>query len=188
MKAQSVRGLAKPDLILSCAIFIICGGALALSFTYSSSMSLLLPRVAAGLGMLCAAWMVVGATVTRRRLDEETPVALPATSAHEPTSTVEGVSDTGQDDPNDAEYILSNTPKRVWITTIGFICGFFLVLYLCGLFIAAAALSLVYLVVVGQKSWLFSVTYTVILTGLLWGLMRGLTYIPSPPGVLFPGG
>lgn len=189
MTAQSANRSAMPDLIISCVVLVICGGALAMTVTYPPAVSLLLPRLAAVLGLLCAAWMIVNKSIALARQRGENrvqrttgPVEEHATVLKEPAEDDDDV------DPNDAEYVLSHTSRRVWLTTIGFIAGFFLVLYLCGLFVAAAALSLVYLIVIGKKSWLFSLIYTVVLTGLLWALMRWATYIPSPPGVLLPGG
>lgn len=189
MTAVSTQRSAMPDLIISCVVLIVCGGALVTSVTYPSAVSMLLPQLAAGLGLLCAAWMLVNKSVAlaRQRGQAGThktagPVAEHATVLNESAHDDDPV------DPNDAEYVLSHTSRRVWLTTLAFIAGFFLVLYLCGLFVAAAALSLVYLTVIGKKSWLFSLIYTVVLTGLLWVLMRWVTYIPSPPGVLLPGG
>ncbi len=178
-----------PDLVISCVVLIICGGALALSVTYPPAVSLLLPRLAAGLGLLCATWMILSKLISLARQRQEAGAARTANPVHVHTGEISApAEDDDEVDPNDAEYVLSHTPRRVWLTTIGFIAGFFLVLYLCGLFVAAAALSLVYLVTVGKKSWLFSLGYTTVLTGLLWVLMRWVTYIPSPPGILLPGG
>jgi hypothetical protein len=84
--------------------------------------------------------------------------------------------------------VLSHTPRKVWLVTLGFIAGFFILLYLCGLFIAAAALSLTYLMVVGKRSSTFAISYTVVLTALLWVLMRWVTYISTPAGILLHGG
>jgi hypothetical protein len=189
MTAPSTNRSAMPDLVISCVVLVICSGALVTSVTYPPAVSLLLPRLAAGLGLLCAAWLLVSKSIALARERGETgthgtagPVEEQAAMLNEPAE------DNDEMDPNDAEYVLSHTSRRVWLTTLGFIAGFFLILYLCGLFVAAAALSLVYLFVIGKKSWLFSLIYTVVLTGLLWVLMRWVTYIPSPPGVLLPGG
>ena len=182
MTAQSANRSAMPDIVISCVVLVTCGGALAMTVTYPSAVSLLLPRLAAGLGLLCAAWVIVNKSIALARQRGENGAERTADSLHDPAE------DDDEVDPNDAEYVLSHTSRRVWLTTIGFIAGFFLVLYLFGLFVAAAALSLVYLVIIGKKSWLFSLMYTVVLTGLLWALMRWVTYIPSPPGVLLPGG
>lgn len=189
MTIQSANRSGMPDLVISCVVLVICGGALALSVTYPPAVSVLLPRLAAGLGLLCAAWMIVSKSIALARQREETGAARTAGPVHVHTAGLhEPAEDEEEVDPNDAEYVLSHTSRRVWLTTIGFIAGFFLVLYLCGLFVAAAALSLVYLVVIGRESWLFALVYTAVLTGLLWVLMRWVTYIPSPPGVLLPGG
>ncbi|MEW1980229.1 tripartite tricarboxylate transporter TctB family protein [Citricoccus sp. NPDC079358] len=189
MTAQSANRSAMPDLVISCVILVICGGAIAISITYPPSVSMLLPRLAAGLGLLCAAWIIISKSIALARQRLETGVEGTTGPVDDHTAVLKvPTEDDDEVDPNDAEYVLSHTSRRVWLTTIGFIAGFFLVLYLCGLFVAAAALSLVYLIVIGKKSWLFSLIYTAVLTGLLWVLMRWATYIPSPPGVLLPGG
>lgn len=178
-----------PDLVISSLVLIICGGVLVMSITYPPAVSMLLPRLAAGLGLLSAAWMIVSKSVALSRQQGKTGAEkLDGRTDKQTTGPKELAEDNDEVDPSDAQYILSRTSRRAWLTTIGFIAGFFLVLYLCGLFVAAAALSLVYLVVIGKKSWPFSLLYTVVLTGLLWVLMRWATYIPSPPGVLLPGG
>lgn len=180
---------AKPDLIIATAIFVISAGALALSFTYPPAVSMLLPRLAAGLGIFCAGWLIISKTLALRAAprDDEAHRVVARRSAQEETSGID--LPVAEDvDGNDPEYVLSHTPRKIWAVTLGFIAGFFLVLYLAGIFVAAAALSFLYLFVVGKKTWLYSLVYTVVLTGLLWALMRWVTYIPSPTGILFHGG
>jgi hypothetical protein len=188
MSVQSAKRSAKPDLVISCVLLVVCTGAMLWSFTYPTAVSMLLPRLAAGLGLLCAAWMIVGkwSALSQERirllsgpLEGEDVFGAQSAASH---------GDGKEQDPNDPEYILSHASRRAWLTALGFISAFFLVLYLCGIFVAAAALSLSYLTVIGKKSWRFSSIYTVVLTGLLWLLMRQVTYIPSPVGILFSGG
>lgn len=188
MTVQSTTRSVMPDLVIACVVLVLCAGAMALSFTYSSVVSLLLPRLAAGLGILCAALMIVSTSRALARQREKTKTASNTSTVEERATVPDPTEAEAEVDPNDAEYVLSHTSRGVWLSTLGFIVGFFLVLYLCGLFVAAATLSLSYLVVVGKKSWLFASMYAAVLTGLLWILMRWVTYIPSPRGVLFPGG
>jgi hypothetical protein len=171
-----------PDLVIACVVLLICGGALALSFTYPPATAMLLPRAAAVLGVVGAAWIVVSKSteLSRRRVeaaveDEDAPADLSPDEEEEV-------------DPNDAEYVLSHTPRDIWLMTLGILAGFFLVLYLCGIFIAAGALSLIYLLIVGKKTWSYALIYTVFFTGSLWFVLRVPTYILTPPGVLIHGG
>lgn len=151
---------------------------------------MLLPRFSAGLGILCAGWMVVTKLV---QLFSQTAVASTEMSGTAPSATEDApASEVGLDDEdedlNDVEHIFSLTSRRDWTVTLAFIVGFFVALYLFGLFISAAVLSLSYLKVVGKRSWLFAVIYTALLVALLWCLMRWVTYIPSPAGLLIVGG
>ncbi|MDO8382389.1 MAG: hypothetical protein Q7T17_05365 [Microbacterium sp.] len=185
------------DLVFSSVVLFISAGAMALSFTFADAVSVLLPRLAAGLGIAAALWMVVknSLQLARNRRDA---ADLDDHGHGGPTGTIRNPAEGSakQDEPvsthvideNDAEYVLSQTPRKIWLVTLGFIVGFFVLLSLFGIFIATAALSLTYLVVIGKKSWTFSIVYTVVFTALLWALTRWLTYISTPAGVLIQGG
>ncbi|MDO8384665.1 MAG: tripartite tricarboxylate transporter TctB family protein [Microbacterium sp.] len=167
-----------PDIVISCVVLFISVGAMALSFTYPAAVSVLLPRLAAGFGIVCAVWMIVknALDLARHRRDHEDELDSDEDLVEQ------------EIDENDPEYVLSHTPRKIWLVTLGFIAGFFILLYLCGIFIAAAVLSFTYLVVIGKKSWLFAILYTGVFTALLWALMRWVTYISSPAGILLHGG
>lgn len=186
MTVQSVKRSAMPDLVIACVVLLICGGALALSFTYPPATAMLLPRAAAVLGLVGAAWILVSKSIELSRRRDEAAVEDDVAPAD--LSPDEEVEEEEEVNSNDAEYVLSHTPREIWLTTLGIIAGFFLLLYLSGIFIAAGALSLFYLVVVGKKTWYFALIYTVIFTGMLWFLLRVPTYILTPPGVLIHGG
>lgn len=172
MTTQAQRQSMKSDLVIGCVIFAITVGALIHSFSYSESVAMLLPRLAAGLGIACSAWTIVSKVMQLRWSTPLVPVGaaaaegtasaavaeIPASSL--PTATEQPAEDEG--DPNDAEYILSHTPRRTWAVALAFAAGFFILLYLCGIFVAAGALALAYLRVVGRKSWLFSTIYTAV--------------------------
>lgn len=180
MTVQSVKRSALPDLVIACVVLLICGGALAVSFTYPPETQLFLPRVAAGLGMAGAAWTIISTSIELSRRREQ-PVL------EEDVDTA-GPSGEGELDSTDAQVVLSHTPRNIWMVTLGVITGFFLLLYLCGIFIAAGALSFFYLFVVGKKTLRFTLIYTAIFTASLWFLMRIVIYIVTPAGVLIDGG
>ncbi|HEV7849706.1 MAG TPA: hypothetical protein VGO88_10350 [Mycetocola sp.] len=196
MTLHAEKRSVMPDIVISCAVLFVSAGALALSFTFSSAVSVLLPRLAASLGIFCALWMIAKSFIesARHRRDrEEDREEDPSPTddfrgTHEETLSPDVPAVVQEIDENDPEYVLSHTPRKVWLVTLGFIAGFFILLYLCGLFIAAAALSLTYLMVVGKRSSTFAISYTVVLTALLWVLMRWVTYISTPAGILLHGG
>jgi hypothetical protein len=180
---------AMPDIVISCFILFVSAGAMALSFTYPPAVSMLLPRLAAGLGIFCAVWMVINKSIAFARDRRDTDDVDSSTTVVGTTEETLDLPEAAmQVDENDAEYVLSHTPRKIWLVTLGFVAGFFVLLYLSGLFIAAGTLSLAYLLVVGKKSWTFAVLYTLVFTALLWALMRWVTYIPSPSGILLHGG
>jgi len=192
MTLHAAKRSVMPDIVISGIVLIVSVGAMAMSFTYPAAVSVLLPRLAAGLGIFCAIWMIAKNSIefARHRRDrEEDPASTDAFSGTQEEAPSLDVPNVGQEiDENDPEYVLSHTPRKVWLVTLGFIAGFFILLYLCGLFIAAAALSLTYLLVIGKKSWIFAILYTVVFTALLWALMRWVIYISTPAGILLQGG
>lgn len=192
MTLHATKQSVMPDIVISGIVLIVSVGAMAMSFTYPAAVSVLLPRLAAGLGIFCAFWMIAKNSIefARHRRDrEEDPASTDAFSGTQEEAPSLDVPNVGQEiDENDPEYVLSHTPRKIWLVTLGFIAGFFILLYLCGLFIAAAALSLTYLLVIGKKSWTFAILYTVVFTALLWALMRWVTYISTPAGILLHGG
>lgn len=192
MTMNTAKRSAMPDIVISCFILFVSAGAMALSFTYPPAVSMLLPRLAAGLGVFCAVWMIINKSIAfardRRESDDVYDSTAAVSSPREETLGLDLPDAAEEVDENDAEYVLSHTPRKIWLVTLGFIAGFFILLYLCGLFIAACALSLAYLLVVGKKSWIFAVLYSAAFTALLWAFMRWVTYIPSPSGILLHGG
>lgn len=181
---------AKSDFVIAVVLLLIFMGALVWSLTYPPAVAMLLPRIAIGLGVAATLWVSIGKGIRLFR-------ANGAAESNEQRSLAEIVVATdivgeeAQGDQvadNDAEYIFANAPRRLWLISLGFIAGFFVVMWLFGLFIAAAAFSLAYLVFVGRKRWVYAIIYTALLTGALWALMRLVTYIPSPAGILFVGG
>lgn len=178
-----VGNRVKSDIVISAVILAISVGVLVWSLAYPSEMTLILPRLAAGLGVLCTLWMIVSRSIQLAR----GTVGAPQTDAADDVLAELG-EDADEVDANDPEYILSHTSRRDWLVALGFIAGFFVALYLFGLFISAAALSLSYLIAVGRKKWWFAVIYTVVLIVALYVLMRVVTYIPSPAGIVLVGG
>lgn len=176
---------AKSDLVFSIVILVISVGALIWSFTYAEAVAMLLPRLAAGLGILSAVWMIIRKS---RELVKQRAAAANYAPAGAVETTIDDEDDEDEVDTNDAEYVLSHTSRRDWLISLGFIAGFFVLLYLFGLFIAAGVLSLTYLIFVGKRKWWFAVIYTAVLVALLYALMRVITYIPSPAGIILVGG
>lgn len=192
MTLHAAKRSGMPDIVISCFILFVSAGAMAMSFTYPPVVSMLLPRLAAGLGIFCAIWMIAKNSIEfarHRRDSEEDLASTGAFSGTQEEALSPDLSTGGQEsNENDPEYVLSHTPRKVWLVTLGFIAGFFILLYLCGLFIAASGLSLTYLLVIGKKSWIFAILYTVVFTALLWALMRWVIYISTPAGILLQGG
>jgi hypothetical protein len=87
------------------------------------------------------------------------------------------------DDADDAEYLFRTAGARGWATALGWVAGFFILLYVAGLFITAPVFSLLYLRFAGRRTWMFSGIYGVVIGVVLYVAFDLALGVPTPPGL-----
>ena len=80
------------------------------------------------------------------------------------------------------EYIFHTASPRLWLVTMGWFGGFFVSLYVLGLYATAILYTVAYLRTQDQRSWLFTGTYAVILAGVLYLAFTVVLGQSVPPG------
>ena len=101
-----------------------------------------------------------------------------------PVEPIESQAGAGEEYEDDAEDILTTAGARDWMTTLGFVGGFFLALYIFGLYLATAVFAVVYLRFQAHSSWKFSVIYASVLTIALYLIFSVALELPVPAGVI----
>lgn len=143
--------------------------------------SAIFPLTVSGLG----AMLSVG-FLARAILRPPVPLNTPLESAAGQT----GVGDASDDDDEHAqddslEYVFASASAAQWTAVLGFLAGFFLLLPLLGLYIAAGAFTLAYLRYQAGSSWKFSAIYAVVLVATLYGIFGMALRVPLPSGLIF---
>lgn len=82
------------------------------------------------------------------------------------------------------EHAPEVTRRRTAIT-VAWIGGFFVLILLLGFLIAVPLLVFAYLKLQGKETWLFSVTFTLALWAVFYGLFDQLLHLAFPAGLLF---
>ncbi len=92
----------------------------------------------------------------------------------------------GEDDEieaMDVEYAFEHAGRAMWARTLGWVFGFFLLLYVAGIFIAAPVFTIAYLRLSAKASWLVSVVYAVVVGLMLYASFVVFLDLPTPPGL-----
>jgi hypothetical protein len=66
------------------------------------------------------------------------------------------------------EYVFHTATARQWLVTLGWFVGFFVSLYVLGLYPTAILYTVAYLRIQDNRSWVFSGIYAVLLTGVMY--------------------
>jgi hypothetical protein len=128
----------------------------------------LFPRIVSGTAVVLTALHLVQALLRLRR---GVAAGSAATTADDPG------------DPDDAEHLFRTAGARRWASTLGWVAGFFVLLYVGGLFVTAPLFSFAYLRVVGGRTWVFSAVYAVVIGVVLYAAFELALGIPTPPGL-----
>ncbi len=83
----------------------------------------------------------------------------------------------------DVEYAFEHASRSQWAGTLGWVAGFFVLLYVAGIFIAAPVFTIAYLRVAAKASWLLSVVYAVVVGLVLYASFVLFLDLPTPPGL-----
>lgn len=83
------------------------------------------------------------------------------------------------------EYeFFKNLTVRDWITSIGWLGGFFLTLAVFGIYVAMIGFTVGYLRFQTAKSWRFATIYATVLAGVIYGIFEIALKLPLPGGLL----
>jgi hypothetical protein len=80
------------------------------------------------------------------------------------------------------EYVFQTATAREWLSTLAWFAGFFVVLYVFGLYVAAISFTIPYLRSRDNRSFLFAAVYAAVLAAVLYLAFTVLLAQPVPPG------
>lgn len=126
------------------------------------------PLLVTGLGVVLALLHLL-VLLVRRPVEDRTP--------HGEDDEIEAM---------DVEYAFEHAGRAMWTRTLGWVSGFFVLLYVAGIFVAAPVFTIAYLRFSARASWLLSVVYAVVVGLVLYVAFVVLLDVPTPPG-LFGG-
>lgn len=81
------------------------------------------------------------------------------------------------------EYAFGTAGRRAWLVSLAWAAGFFIGLWLLGLFITVPVFTVAYLRISAGVGWIGAIVYAVLAGGLLWLLFNQLLAVPLPAGV-----
>jgi small-conductance mechanosensitive channel len=131
----------------------------------------LFPRLVTGAGIVLAALHLVQALL---RLRLRRPAPVPDTDGTDPADP----------DPDDVEYVFRTAGPRRWASALGWVAGFFVLLYIAGLYVTAPVFSLLYLRFAGKRTWIFSAIYAIVIAVVLYVAFELALGVPTPSGLL----
>ncbi|MGY2001289.1 tripartite tricarboxylate transporter TctB family protein [Blastococcus sp. SYSU DS1024] len=186
---------AVADVVLSLLMVAVFGWALLEAADWSFKAALF-PRIVTGLGCAFAILQLVQSLLRLGRGRRAAGKPAPPTSPAGPIAPVplvtpaeavpQAAGTTTEDDANedDVEYVFQTAGARRWTEAVAWLTGFFVLLYVAGLFVTAPLFSFLYLRFAGRRSWLFCGAYAVVVGVVLYVAFEVALGIPVPPGLL----
>ena len=175
----------RPSMIISVVLAVVFVAALVNALQWQTIAGLF-PLTVTGIGTVLSLAFLVQC-LTRRR--EEGPTAETGAGApiDEPTSeaghgVVEQVEEA--EDLDSVHAFFASLGRRDWLVTLGCFAAFFVVLYLTGLYVAAALFTIAYLRYQARTSWKLAIVYAVVLAAAMYGLFGAALQLPVPEGLL----
>ena len=163
---------AVADVVLTVLLLALFGWGF-LEAAQWSFQAALFPRIVTGSAFVLGALHLVQALL---RLWRDRAVSPAAEAEPEPA-------DPHSLDPDDAEHLFRTAGARAWASALGWVAGFFVLLYVAGLFVTAPLFSLLYLRFAGRRTWLFSAVYAVVIGVVLYVAFELALGVPTPPGL-----
>ena len=90
-----------------------------------------------------------------------------------------------EEEDQSLEYVFSSAGGRAWAAALGWVFGFFLMLWLVGVFIAVPVFAFAYLKIAGKAGWIGAGLYAIVSGGILYVAFQRLLSVPMPDGILF---
>jgi hypothetical protein len=162
---RTARRWQVADLVLTAGLLIVFVAALLTARDWSFKTGLF-PQMVAVVGAALAALHLV-VLVLRR-----------------PSPDLEPHGEDGEIEALDLEYIFEHASGGLWARTLGWVLGFFLLLYLVGIFVAAPVFTVAYLRFSAGASWLLTLVYAVVVGVLLYLAFVVFLQLPVPEGLL----
>ena len=88
----------------------------------------------------------------------------------------------GEDAQDDTDNAFASASRRNLLTSLACFAGFFLLLYILGLYVAVPLFTFLYLMTQAEKSWIFSAVYSGALVLVLYVLFDVIMQQPVPSG------
>jgi hypothetical protein len=169
------------DVILTALLLALFGWAFLEAGEWSFR-AYLFPRIVSGAAFVFCGLHLVQAALRLRRgaVDAPARVHVSAPAAADAAAGGEHENEVNEDD---VEYVFSTAGGRAWAAALGWVAGFFVLLYVAGLFLTAPLFSLLYLRFAGRQSWRMSVGYAVVIGVVLYVAFEVLLGIATPPGL-----
>jgi uncharacterized transporter YbjL len=164
-----VRRRPSPETVADVVITVLLLALFAWAFLQAGQWSFraaLFPRIVTAAGVVLAALHL--AQVLLRLWRPAAPVDAPA----EPDG-----------DPDAVEYVFRTAGPRRWASALGWVAGFFVLLYLTGLYVTAPVFSLLYLRFAGKRTWIFSAIYAIVGAVVLYVAFDLALGVPTPSGL-----
>lgn len=156
------RRIIVPDLVGGILLAIVMGGALLLTRGWDHNAAVFPRGVSAG-GLLLGLGLVVRSAIGTR----------------EPAKVIDE-----EEAADDLDYIFHTASRRQWALTLFWFVGFFVALYVLGLYATAIVFTVVYLKREDNRSWVFAGCYALVLTGVLYLAFGIVLAQPVPAGLL----
>lgn len=81
------------------------------------------------------------------------------------------------------EYVFASAGARAWAAALAWIVGFFVCLWLLGVFVTVPLFAFVYLRVSGSAGWLGAAVYSVVTGAVIYLAFRQLLTVSMPTGI-----
>lgn len=169
-EVPAVSGRRPPEAVADVVITVVVLALFVGAFLAAGDWSLraaLFPWLVTGAGMVLAALHLVQALLRLRR-----PAPAP-----DPTGDPDP-------DPDDVEYVFRTAGPRRWAGVLGWMAGFFVLLAVAGLYVTAAVFSLAYLRFAGNRTWIFSAIYAIVIAAVLYVAFELVLGVPTPESLL----
>lgn len=143
------------------------------------------PEMVCTAGAVFALLELVALAVRARRRDSA-PAADPVhadQNAARNGTTRESADDDEDVDDQSLEYVFGTAGRGAWTRAVAWVAGFFISLWLLGVFVTVPVFSFAYLRVAGQVGWRASAVYAAVAGGLIWLVFGRLLLVPMPAGI-----
>ena len=158
------------DVVITALLLVLFGWAYLETGEWSFRAALF-PRLVTGVAFVLSAVHLV---LVLRRLR---PGSADAPAEPEPPAEDDA-------DRDDVEYVFGTASGRAWAEALAWIAGFFVTLYVAGLFLTAPVFSVLYLRFAGGRTWKVSVIYAVVVGVVLYVAFEVLLGVPTPEGLI----